>query len=84
MVGLGLVVAEYYDAVAGSLSLRSIAWKVGQVSGPVAVGTIWDATNVFGAFWTAAAVLLVASGVFALLFELDPAPDPAPGPSPGD
>ncbi|PSQ60177.1 MFS transporter [Halobacteriales archaeon SW_7_71_33] len=75
---------EHFDAVAGSMSLRSIAWKVGQVSGPVAVGAIWDATNVFGAFWTAAGFLLVASGVFAVLFELDPAPEPAPGPSPGD
>ncbi|PSQ40389.1 MFS transporter [Halobacteriales archaeon SW_12_71_31] len=75
---------EHFDAVAGSMSLRSIAWKVGQVSGPVAVGAIWDATNVFGAFWTAAGFLLVASGVFAVLFELDPAPEPAPSPSPGD
>jgi len=73
---------EHFDAVAGSMSLRSIAWKVGQVSGPVAVGAIWDATSVFGAFWTAAGFLLVAAGVFAVLFEMEPAPTrttPAPG-----
>jgi len=28
---------EYFDAVAASLSLRSIGWKVGQVAGPFTV-----------------------------------------------
>jgi DHA1 family multidrug resistance protein-like MFS transporter len=66
---------EHFDAVAGAMSLRSIAWKVGQVSGPVAVGYIWDQTSVFGAFWTAAGFLLVSAGVFAVLFSIDPAPE---------
>ena len=71
---------EHFDAVAGSMSLRSIAWKVGQVAGPVAVGSIWDATSVFGAFWTAAAFLLLSAGVFALMFGVDPAPESSVAP----
>jgi len=63
---------EQFDAVAGSMSLRSIAWKIGQVSGPVAVGALWDATSVFVAFWTAAAFIVVSSGVFAVLYDRDP------------
>ena len=64
---------QQFDAVAGSMSLRSIAWKIGQVSGPVAVGALWDATSVFVAFWTAAAFIVVSSGVFAALYDRDPA-----------
>ncbi len=63
---------EQFDAVAASMSLRSIAWKVGQVTGPVAVGIIWDATGVLTAFGTAAALIVVASGVFAFLYSVDP------------
>ncbi|NHN49596.1 MFS transporter [Halostella sp. JP-L12] len=66
---------EQFDAVAGSMSLRSIAWKVGQVSGPVAVGALWDATSVFVAFWTAAAFIVVSSGAFAVLYDRDPIGD---------
>jgi predicted MFS family arabinose efflux permease len=73
---------EHFDAVAGSMSLRSIAWKVGQVSGPVVVGAIWDATSVLVAFWTAAGFLVLSAGVFAVLYGTQPAPDPTP--SPGD
>lgn len=68
---------EQFDAVAGSVSLRSIAWKVGQVSGPVAVGALWDATSVFAAFWTAAGFILVSSGVFVLLYDREPTVDSA-------
>jgi MFS family permease len=68
---------EHFDAVAGSMSLRSIAWKVGQVSGPVAVGVVWDATSVFVAFWTAAGFLVVSSGIFAVLYGVEPAPESA-------
>lgn len=53
---------------------RSIAWKVGQFGGPVAVGALWDATSIFVAFWTAAGFLLVSAGVFAVTFDLEPAP----------
>jgi MFS family permease len=74
---------EQFDAVAGSMSLRSIAWKVGQVCGPVAVGAIWDATSVLVAFWTAAGLLVFAAVVFAVMFGVDPDPERAT-PHPGD
>jgi MFS family permease len=60
---------EAFDAVAGSLSLRSLAWKVGQVAGPVTVGAIWDATSVGVAFGVAGAIIAGATLVFLLLFE---------------
>jgi hypothetical protein len=68
---------EHFDAVAGSLSLRSIAWKVGQVLGPFSVGVIWDLTSVTTAFLTAAAFIAVSAGVFASLYHVEPAPDVA-------
>ncbi len=66
---------EQFDAVASSLSLRSIAWKVGQVGGPVFIGMIWDATTVLVAFWSAAGFIVVSSVVFAMLYSVDSAPD---------
>jgi MFS family permease len=72
---------EHFDAVGSSLSLRSIAWKVGQVGGPVLVGAIWDATSVLVAFWTAAGFIVVSSVVFAWLFASEPAPDHAVAPA---
>ena len=66
---------EHFDAVAGSLSLRSLAWKAGQVLGPVSVGVIWDLTSVTLAFLTAAGFIVVAAGVFASLYHVEPAPD---------
>ncbi|PSQ41841.1 MFS transporter [Halobacteriales archaeon SW_7_68_16] len=65
---------EHFDAVAGSLSVRSAAWKVGQVTGPVFVGALWDATSVYTAFLTAAGLLVVATGWFVASFAVDPAP----------
>ncbi len=65
---------EQFEAVASSLSLRSIAWKIGQVGGPVFIGAIWDATGVFVAFWAASAFIVVSSVVFAMLYSTDPAP----------
>lgn len=73
---------EHFDAVAASLSLRSIAWKVGQVLGPLLVGVIWDATSVLVAFLTAAGFIVVSTGVFAALYSVDPAPSVSP--TPGD
>jgi len=75
---------EYFDAVAGSMSLRSIAWKIGQVSGPVAVGFIWDRTSVFGAFWTAAGFIILSSLVFLVLYRSEGAPEHALSATPGD
>jgi MFS family permease len=72
---------EHFDAVGSSLSLRSIAWKVGQVGGPVLVGAIWDATSVLVAFWTAAAFIVVSAGVFAVMFTMEPAPEHAVTPA---
>jgi len=72
---------EHFDAVAGSMSLRSIAWKVGQISGPALVGALWDLTNAFVAFSAAAGFLLLASGIFAVLYAVEPAPEDAPAPA---
>ena len=36
---------EAYDSVASAMSLRSVSWKVGQVVGPVLVGTTMDWTT---------------------------------------
>ena len=69
---------EQFDAVAGSLSLRSIAWKVGQVTGPFTVGVVWDATDVFTAFLTAAGFIVLATGVFVLLYSDEPTRPAAP------
>ena len=68
---------EHFDAVAGSLSLRSIAWKVGQVAGPLTVGIIWDATSVFVAFAAAAGLIVLAAMSFVALYATEPAPEVA-------
>ncbi|WP_254544434.1 MFS transporter [Halomarina pelagica] len=73
---------QHFDAVAASMSLRSIAWKVGQVAGPVTVGVIWDATGVLTAFATAAGLIALASVVFVLMYAVDP--DPAGTPTCAD
>jgi DHA1 family multidrug resistance protein-like MFS transporter len=65
---------EHFDAVAGSLSLRSIAWKVGQVIGPAIVGIIWDVTSVEVAFLTATGFILAATLTFAVMYHTEPAP----------
>jgi MFS family permease len=62
---------EAFDAVAGSLSLRSIAWKIGQVAGPVSVGLLWDATDVLTAFALAAGSILVATVAFVWLYGVE-------------
>lgn len=69
---------EHFDAVAGSLSLRSIAWKIGQVLGPVTVGVIWDATSVSVAFLTAAGFIVVATLTFVAMYHVEPAPEVQP------
>lgn len=72
---------ERFDAVAGSLSLRSLAWKGGQVVGPVTVGAVWDATSVGIAFGVAAGFIVLATAVFLLLYS-DPSATATP--TPGD
>lgn len=72
---------EQYDSVASAFSLRSIAWKIGQIIGPVGVGLMWDNFGIFAAFWSAAAFILLATGTFLLvhrratrLATVDPSP----------
>lgn len=60
---------ERFDSVASSLSLRSISWKVGQVTGPVVVGVIIDVVSTTVAFLTAAGFIVVATVVFAVTRE---------------
>ncbi|MBX0293383.1 MFS transporter [Halomicroarcula sp. F27] len=58
---------ERLDAVAGSFSLRSLSWKVGQLIGPVAVGAIWEATSALAAFWVAAGCAGAAAVAFVAM-----------------
>jgi DHA1 family multidrug resistance protein-like MFS transporter len=60
---------EQFDAVAGAMSLRSVAWKIGQVVGPVTVGALWDATSVAAAFALAAGFITAATAVFLFLYD---------------
>jgi MFS family permease len=57
---------EQFDSVASSMSLRSISWKIGQISGPVAVGLIKDFVSNEAAFLTASGFILFATGVFVV------------------
>jgi MFS family permease len=68
---------EQFEAVAGSMSLRSIAWKIGQVVGPVTVGSLWDYADVFVAFGTASGLIVVATLAFGVLYRAEPAVDAA-------
>ena len=68
---------ERFDAVAGAFSLRSVAWKVGQVIGPVTVGYVWDGTSVGVAFGLASALIIAATVVFLVIYET-PAPTAEP------
>jgi MFS family permease len=58
--------AEEYDAVASSFSLRSISWKVGQVTGPVLIGAIKEFVSPEAAFFAAAGFIGFATAVFAV------------------
>ncbi|WP_368280294.1 MFS transporter [Halomarina oriensis] len=66
---------EQFDAVAASMSLRSIAWKVGQITGPFLVGVVWDLTDVFTAFGVASVTIVFAALAFITLYTVDPIPD---------
>jgi len=67
---------EYYNAVAGSLSLRSVSWQVGAIVGPLAVGGTLDHLSFTAGFWVAAGFIVVAGLVFLTLFEAEPPPEP--------
>ena len=57
---------EEYDSVASAMSLRSISWKVGQVAGPVMVGTTMDFISTEAGFVLAAAFIAVATAAFVV------------------
>lgn len=65
---------EHYDAVAGSLSLRSVAWQVGAIVGPLAVGGMLDYVSFAAGFWLAAGFMVVAGLAFVVLYESEPPP----------
>jgi MFS family permease len=69
---------EHFDAVAGSLSLRSVVWQVGAVVGPLIVGATIDRVSFLAAFLIAAGFMVVAGVVFIGLFESEPPPDVEP------
>ncbi len=58
---------ERYDSVASAMSLRSISWKVGQVTGPVLVGTTMDLISTEAGFFLAAGFVVVATGAFVVV-----------------
>lgn len=58
---------EAVDSTAGSMSLRSLSWKVGQVVGPLTMGIVWDAFGVFAAFGVAAGCIFASTAAFLVL-----------------
>ena len=66
---------EYYDSVAGSLSLRSVSWQVGAIVGPLVVGAMFDYMSFFAGFLFAAGLMIIAGIVFLFLFEAEGEPD---------
>ena len=72
---------EHYDAVAGSLSLRSVSWQVGSMLGPLIVGTLFDYTNFFVGFWVASGFVIVSAGVFFVLYAPESTPEVAAQPN---
>jgi MFS family permease len=68
---------ERFDSVASSMSLRSISWKVGQITGPFLVGVIKDFVSTTAAFLTAAGFILFATVVFVVSVRTGGDPDQA-------
>lgn len=60
---------EQFDSVASSMSLRSISWKVGQVSGPLAVGFVKETISTTAAFVAAAGFIVVSAATFVLVYS---------------
>ncbi|WP_254531536.1 MFS transporter [Natrinema gelatinilyticum] len=57
---------EQYNSVASAMSLRSISWKVGQVTGPILVGTTMDFVSTEAGFFLAAGFIVVATIAFVV------------------
>ena len=68
---------ERHDSVASAMSLRSISWKVGQVAGPVIVGTTMDFTTTETGFLLAAGFIGFATVLFAVQSHRAAAAEPA-------
>jgi len=66
-----------YDSVASAMSLRSISWKVGQVVGPVLVGTTMDFVSTEAGFLLAAGFITVATAGFVVSARRAYSPRPA-------
>jgi MFS family permease len=60
---------EKFDSVASAMSLRSIGWKVGQITGPVLVGGIIDYVSITAAFLTAAGFIVFATAGFVFTYR---------------
>ncbi|WP_276255585.1 MFS transporter [Halomontanus rarus] len=76
---------EQYDSVASAMSLRSVSWKIGQVAGPVLVGTTMDFVSTEAGFVLAAGFIAVATAGFVVTSRrADATRSAAPQPSPGD
>jgi len=60
---------EEYDSVASAMSLRSISWKVGQVTGPVLVGTTMDFLTTEAGFYLAAGFIAVATTGYGIVAQ---------------
>jgi MFS family permease len=74
-----------YDSVASAMSLRSISWKVGQVTGPVLVGTTMDFVSTEAGFVLAAGFIAVATAAFVVSARgADAVHAPMDDPSMGD
>ena len=68
---------ERHDSVASAMSLRSISWKVGQVAGPVIVGTTMDFTTTETGFLLAAGFIGFATVLFVVQSHRAAAAEPA-------
>ena len=74
---------EQFDSVAASMSLRSLSWKIGQVTGPAFVGLIKQFVSTTAAFLTASGFVVVATGVFLVTYSRLSVSEPATS-MPGD
>jgi DHA1 family multidrug resistance protein-like MFS transporter len=75
---------ERYDSVASAMSLRSISWKVGQVAGPVLVGTTMDLVSTEAGFVLAAGFIAVATTGYVLTARKAYLQEPPVEPTPAD
>jgi len=75
---------ERYDSVASAMSLRSISWKVGQVLGPVLVGSTMDVISTEAGFLLAAGFIVVSTVGFVFTSRRAYAEPRSSRPAPGD